>query len=140
GKTVIVVKDGTGFYTSRILGPFVNEAGHLLTEGVPIERIDSALKDAGFPVGPITLLDEVGIDVGTKIAPILTEAFGERMQPPAAFARLIDDDRKGRKNKRGFYRYDVKGKKPVDESVYRLLGVTPDNLMDKQEIAERCLL
>ncbi len=142
GKTVIVVKDGCGFYTSRILGPFVNEAGHLLVEGVAVDRIDNALLNAGFPVGPLTLLDEVGIDVGTKIAPILVEAFGERMSPPAVFGKLNEDNRKGRKNKRGFYRYGIKkkGARPVDDSIYSLLGVTPANIMDEEKIARRCLL
>lgn len=141
GKTVIVVKDATGFYTSRILAPFVNEAGHMLSEGVAVDRIDRALKNAGFPVGPITLLDEVGIDVGTKIAPILAEAFGERMLPPPLFEKLEQDDRKGKKNKRGFYDYsNNKGKRKVDETIYTLLGVQPHNGMSEQDIAERCLL
>lgn len=141
GKTVIVVKDGTGFYTSRILAPFVNEAGHILSEGVAVDRIDRALKNAGFPVGPITLLDEVGIDVGTKIAPILADAFGDRMLPPPLFKKLEQDNRKGKKNKRGFYDYSTnKGKRKVDETIYTLLGVQPHNGMNEQDIAERCLL
>lgn len=141
GKTVIVVKDGTGFYTSRIVGPFVNEAGHLVSEGVAIDKVDNALKKAGYPVGPITLLDEVGIDVGTKIAPIMAAEFGDRMLPPPLFSKLAGDDRKGRKNKRGFYDYSGKSKnKSVDRSIYTLLGVTPDNQMDDETIAERCIL
>ena len=71
GKTVIVVNDGAGFYTSRVLGAYMNEAGHLIAEGVPVEHLDKALVKLGYPVGPMTLLDEVGIDVGTKIAPVL---------------------------------------------------------------------
>ena len=144
GKTVIVVKDGTGFYTSRILAPFVNEAGHMVAEGVAIDRIDQALMNAGFPVGPITLLDEVGIDVGTKIAPILAESFGDRMLPPKLFSKLEQDDRKGKKNKRGFYLYvgqsSKKGPKQVDQSIYTLLGVNPNNSMADAHIVERCLL
>lgn len=142
GKTVIVVKDGAGFYTSRILAPFVNEAGHLLAEGVAIDKIDKAMKNAGFPVGPITLLDEVGIDVGTKIAPILAEAFGERMQPPALFEKLQQDNRKGKKNKRGFYDYSTAGKKAkaVDATIYSLLGVVPNSTIKDKQIVQRCLL
>ncbi|MDQ7049252.1 MAG: fatty acid oxidation complex subunit alpha FadJ [Enterobacterales bacterium] len=142
GKTVIVVKDGAGFYTSRILAPFVNEAGHLLAEGVAIEKIDQALQQAGYPIGPIRLLDEVGIDVGTKIAPILAQAFGERMLPPAAFDKLEKDNRKGKKNKRGFYRYDTKSssKRQVDSSIYQLLQIEPNNNMTAEMIAERCML
>lgn len=142
GKTVIVVEDGAGFYVNRILAPYMNEAGRLVAEGVAVDRIDKALVDAGYPVGPMTLLDEVGIDVATKVAPILETAFGERMAPPAMFDKLKTDDRKGRKNGRGFYRYDIKGKnrKPVDESIYQVLGVKADNLMDESKIVERCLL
>ena len=141
GKTVIVVKDGVGFYTSRIVGPFCNEAGHLVTEGVAIDKLDKALQKAGFPVGPITLMDEVGIDVGTKIAPIMAAEFGDRMLPPASFSKLEEDNRKGRKNKRGFYDYSGKSKKKeVDQSIYTLLNVTPNNQMDDELIAERCIL
>ena len=141
GKTVIVVKDGTGFFTSRILGPFVNEAGYLVSEGVAIDKIDKALKKAGFPVGPLTLVDEVGIDVGAKIAPIMAAEFGERMAPPPLFGKLIEDDRKGKKNKRGFYDYSGKSKKrEVDQSIYTLLGITPTTQMDDRDIAERCIL
>lgn len=144
GKTVIVVKDKAGFYVNRILAPYVNEAGHMVASGVPIDLIDRSLKKFGFPVGPINLLDEVGIDVGTKVAPILAEAFGERMQPPAAFDKLLKDNRLGKKNKRGFYQYNGNGKsksqKVVDDSVYSLLGVTPNQTLDADDICERAVL
>ncbi len=71
GKTVIVVRDGPGFYTSRILAPYMNEAMWLLTEGAAVDEIDAALVEFGYPVGPVTLLDEVGIDVGAKVANIM---------------------------------------------------------------------
>ena len=112
GKHVIVVGDGPGFFTTRALSPYMNEAAHLLEEGVSVEAIDRAMKDFGFPVGPITLLDEVGIDVGAKVQKILHHAFGARMDPPPSMAKLIADGRLGRKNGKGFYRYGdgVKGK------------------------------
>ncbi|PCJ45989.1 MAG: fatty acid oxidation complex subunit alpha FadJ [Gammaproteobacteria bacterium] len=142
GKTVIVVKDGAGFYTSRVLATYMNEAGHLVSEGVPVEDIDKAMTNFGYPVGPITLLDEVGIDVGTKISPILVKAFGERMTPASAFTQLLESGREGRKNKKGFYDYTTKtkGKRPVDQSVYNDLGVKPDNNMQQDIISERCNL
>lgn len=142
GKTVIVVKDGAGFYTSRILIPYTNEAGHLLTEGVSIESIDQALVNAGYPVGPITLTDEVGIDVGTKIIQILQDSFGERMTPAGAFTKLVGSGRLGRKNKKGFYDYTStkKGKRSVDSTVYDDLGIKPDNKVSASIIAERCNL
>ena len=142
GKTVIVVRDGAGFYTSRILGPYLNEAAFLLTEGVPIDAIDQALVRWGFPVGPVALLDEVGIDVGAKVGKILHAAFGERMAPPAAVERLVEDQRLGKKNSRGFYDYSAKkqGKRPVDASVYTVLGVEPKSDLPAGEISERCVL
>jgi 3-hydroxyacyl-CoA dehydrogenase / enoyl-CoA hydratase / 3-hydroxybutyryl-CoA epimerase len=142
GKTVIVVSDGVGFYTSRILAPYMNEAAHLLAEGVPVEALDEALVAWGFPVGPITLLDEVGIDVGEKVGKIMLEAFGDRMTPPGGMEKLVADQRFGKKNRRGFYLYDgkKKGKKRVDASVYAVLGVTPEKELSGPEIAERCAL
>jgi 3-hydroxyacyl-CoA dehydrogenase/enoyl-CoA hydratase/3-hydroxybutyryl-CoA epimerase len=141
GKHVIVVKDGVGFYTSRVLAPLMNEAAHLVAEGVPIEKIDTAMLNWGFPVGPIKLTDEVGIDVGAKVGKIMVNAFGERMAQPDGMSRLIEDERFGRKNGRGFYLYGDKKKKGVDESVYAVLGVEPNNKsVSSEEIAWRCSL
>jgi len=142
GKTVIVVRDGAGFYTSRILGPYLSEASFLLGEGVAIERIDRALCDWGFPVGPMTLLDEVGIDVGAKVGHILAAAFGERMAEPPGIDSLLKDQRLGKKNQRGFYTYgERKGdEKVVDRAVYSLLSIEPKNELPATEIAERCAL
>jgi 3-hydroxyacyl-CoA dehydrogenase/enoyl-CoA hydratase/3-hydroxybutyryl-CoA epimerase len=126
GKTVIVVRDGVGFYTSRILAPYMNEAARMIGDGVPIETIDRVAKEAGFPVGPITLLDEVGIDTAAKVSKIAVAAFGDRMEVPEGLQRLVDDGRTGRKGSRGFYEYGGK-KKEVDTSVYEVLGVQPDH-------------
>jgi 3-hydroxyacyl-CoA dehydrogenase/enoyl-CoA hydratase/3-hydroxybutyryl-CoA epimerase len=140
GKHVIVVRDGVGFYTSRVLAPLMNEAAHLVAEGVPIEKIDTAMLDWGFPVGPLKLTDEVGIDVGAKVGKIMIDAFGERMAQPEGMSRLIADERFGRKNGKGFYLYGDK-KKGVDESVYGVLGVEPTNKsISSEEIAWRCSL
>jgi 3-hydroxyacyl-CoA dehydrogenase / enoyl-CoA hydratase / 3-hydroxybutyryl-CoA epimerase len=150
GKTVIVVRDGPGFYTSRVLAPYLNEAAHLLVEGAAIELVDAALRGYGFPVGPFQLLDEVGIDVGEKVSHVLHDAFGERMAAPAAMGSAVKEGRLGRKSKKGFYRYDVKGK-PVDPSVYETVpgGATrvpfpPDELWERPVLlflneAVRCL-
>jgi 3-hydroxyacyl-CoA dehydrogenase/enoyl-CoA hydratase/3-hydroxybutyryl-CoA epimerase len=123
GKTVIVVKDGPGFYVNRILTPYINEAGRLLDQGASIDAIDNALLDFGFPVGPITLVDEVGLDVGSKAGKIMYEAFGERFAPPSSMQAVVAAGRYGRKVKKGFYLYDEEGKKgDVDQSVYSLLA------------------
>jgi 3-hydroxyacyl-CoA dehydrogenase / enoyl-CoA hydratase / 3-hydroxybutyryl-CoA epimerase len=144
GKTVIVVKDGVGFYTSRVLGPYVREALFLALEGVPIDAIDGAMEAWGFPVGPMQLLDEVGIDVAAHVSQIMHDAFGERMAPPRSNDVLEKDDRKGRKNGRGFYRYDaaavVKGKRQVDTTVYAAMGVKPTASVPMEEIQMRCAL
>src|SRR4029453_777010 len=81
GKTVIVANDGPGFFANRIFPPYINEAGILLDEGVAIDAIDRALVEFGFPVGPITLIDEVGLDIAGKSGAIMLEAFGNRMTP-----------------------------------------------------------
>jgi 3-hydroxyacyl-CoA dehydrogenase/enoyl-CoA hydratase/3-hydroxybutyryl-CoA epimerase len=141
GKTVIVVGDGPGFYTSRILAPYMNEAAMLLLEGAAIEDVDGALTEFGFPVGPITLLDEVGIDVGAKVAKILHAAFGDRMAVPEAMAKVLEAGRLGRKNKKGFYVYAEGKEKAVDATVYALLpGGRRRKKVSRQEIAERCAL
>ncbi|WP_412971254.1 fatty acid oxidation complex subunit alpha FadJ [Glaciecola sp. MF2-115] len=141
GKTPIVVKDGAGFYVNRILAPYVSEAGFMAIEGQPLDAIDKALTKFGFPVGPFKLLDEVGIDVGTKIIPILKGQFGERFNAPEAFDKLLENNRKGKKNKSGFYDYnDTKPGKNVDDSVYKLLGITPEKKCSDDSVIERCVL
>ncbi|MBF4433832.1 fatty acid oxidation complex subunit alpha FadJ [Vibrio anguillarum] len=139
GKTPIVVKDCAGFYVNRILAPYMNEAAQILMAGESIEKIDTALLDFGFPVGPITLLDEVGIDVGSKIMPILVQELGPRFQGPDVFDLLLNDNRKGRKSSKGFYTYKGK-KKEIDKSIYKLLKITPDAKQSDKEIALRCVL
>jgi 3-hydroxyacyl-CoA dehydrogenase/enoyl-CoA hydratase/3-hydroxybutyryl-CoA epimerase len=115
----------------------MNEATRLVEEGVPIEDVDRAMVEFGFPVGPIALLDEVGIDVGAKVAKVMHHAFGERMAPPASMAKVIEDGRLGRKNKRGFYVYN--GDKRVDPSVYALLGAGERRTLEPREIQSRLL-
>jgi 3-hydroxyacyl-CoA dehydrogenase/enoyl-CoA hydratase/3-hydroxybutyryl-CoA epimerase len=138
GKTVIVVGDGPGFFTSRVLGPFVNEAAWLLAEGAAIDDVDRAAREWGWPVGPLALLDEVGLDVAGHAGRVMADAFGERMAPPPVLAALAGDGRTGRKGGRGFYRYDGE-KKQVDDAVYELIEWEPAEI-DDDEIAERLWL
>ena len=109
GKTVIVVHDGPGFYVNRILAPYINECGKLLDDGASIESVDAAMTDFGFPVGGITLLDEVGLDIAGKSGAILSHAFGDRMAPSITLQRIIESGRLGRKAGKGFYGYDTQG-------------------------------
>jgi 3-hydroxyacyl-CoA dehydrogenase/enoyl-CoA hydratase/3-hydroxybutyryl-CoA epimerase len=141
GKTVIVVNDGPGFYVNRILFPYLNEAGRLLEQGASVEAIDNALLAFGFPVGPITLLDEVGMDVGSKAAGVMHQAFGERFAPAAAIDKLVAAGRYGRKASKGFYLYDENGKKGgVDPDVYAVAGAGAERSeIPAEEIQQRCV-
>lgn len=137
GKTAIVVKDSPGFWINRILTPYMNEAGYLLTEGVAIEEIDRLMVEFGFPVGPITLIDEVGMDVGEKVIGVMHAAFGERFAPVAAFAAMVKSGRLGRKAGRGFYTYAAGKKGSVDPAVYELIGTHPNGGPRPAEIIQR---
>ena len=144
GKTPIVVQDKAGFYVNRILAPYMNEAALILLEGESIGKLDKALVNFGFPVGPMQLLDEVGIDIGSKIGPILQAELGERFAPPEAFNKLIADKRLGKKVQKGFYLYKDKNgkkvtKKLVDESVYSLLNITIKDQKTNYELVQRCV-
>jgi 3-hydroxyacyl-CoA dehydrogenase len=144
GKTCIVVKDGPGFYTTRILAPYLNEAVTLVEEGVRIEDIDRAMKDFGYPVGPLALVDEVGIDVGAHVAADLGAAFADRgLEGSDAMQKIFDQGLHGRKNGRGFYRYPdnkKKGRKQPNEEVYELLGGHERQLLPASEIQDRLAL
>jgi 3-hydroxyacyl-CoA dehydrogenase/enoyl-CoA hydratase/3-hydroxybutyryl-CoA epimerase len=137
GKTVIVVSDRPGFWVNRILSPYLNEAGLLLAEGTPIETIDQTMTRFGFPVGPIALLDEVGIDVGHKAGGVMQAAFGERMTPAPGIAKMVEAGRLGRKSGKGFYLYHDGHKTDPDPAAYKLLGVTPLASVDSGEIERR---
>ncbi|HEX6219675.1 MAG TPA: 3-hydroxyacyl-CoA dehydrogenase NAD-binding domain-containing protein [Acidimicrobiia bacterium] len=144
GKTVIVVNDGPGFYTSRILAPYLDEAARLLAEGAPIEKIDRLMTEFGFPLGPFRLLDEVGLDIGVEISEILQKGFGDRMEPNPLLESMVEAGRFGKKNGSGFYRYERDGEDwkrvdEVDESVYEAVGVEPGGTVP-DDAADRMLL
>jgi len=142
GKTVIVVRDSPGFWVNRILLPYMAEAGRLIEEGVPIDVIDRVMTRYGFPVGPATLLDEVGLDVAAKAGAVMHTAFGDRLAPSDLIPKLLADGRMGRKNGRGLFRYQEGKKAGVDESVYAVLGITPRSEVDEVDVRDRlsCLM
>lgn len=109
-KTPIVVKDGPGFLVNRILAPYLNEAAFLLAEGVSIEDLDQAALDFGMPMGPCRLMDEIGIDVCVKVGEIMHKGLGERAKPSSLSTELYALKLLGKKNAKGFYLYDEKGK------------------------------
>jgi len=130
GKHVIVVNDGPGFYTTRALAPYMTEAMHLALQGYDPLDIDEAATRVGFPVGPITLLDEVGIDVGAKVTGTMQKYFGERMEFPddTATKAFLEEGRVGKKASKGFYVYEdgkskmnKAGRKIVDPGVRKHL-------------------
>ena len=122
GKTVIVVGDGPGFYTTRILAPYMNEALLLLEEGASIEFLDSVMKKFGYPVGPMALLDEVGMDVGAHVGETMAPMFDARGGKSSTKAKeLMEAGYMGRKNKKGLYTYESK-KKQVNSDIYKHFG------------------
>jgi len=144
GKTPIVVKDAPGFLVNRLLAPYLNEATYLVAEGVPIEHLDQVLLDFGMPMGPMELIDEVGVDVGAKVAHILHDAFGARMLPCPMNEKVVKAGRLGKKNGKGIYNYEAEGKKikkVLKPEAYEILGVTPKpGVVADEEILERCIL
>jgi 3-hydroxyacyl-CoA dehydrogenase/enoyl-CoA hydratase/3-hydroxybutyryl-CoA epimerase len=140
GKTPIVVKDSPGFWVNRILAPYMCEAAYVLLEGTAVDEIDRALVQFGFPVGPLTLLDEVGLDVAVHASEVLFKAFGERLKPAPVLEAFIKDQRLGRKTSKGFYKYEQGKKRGVDEGVYTLAGVHPNGGPRAAEIVQRLTL
>ena len=141
GKYPIVVKDAPGFLVNRLLMTYLNEAVYLLAEGMEIPLIDQVLLDFGLPMGPIELIDEVGIDVAEKVAHILFEAFGERMTPAPINNKAVATGRLGKKNGKGLYHYEgPKKTKTVDLTLYDALGITVSEPFTDEEVLDRCLL
>jgi len=141
GKTVVYCNDGPGFVVNRILGPYMNESGFLLEEGNTIESLDKAMVDFGMPMGPMALLDEVGIDVASKVAKILGEAFGARMQQQSVVVdKLYADGRHGKKNGKGLYLYADGKRQGPDPSVYKVLGIRSPHPADAKAAVERMVL
>ncbi len=143
GKVPVVVKDGPGFLVNRVLAPYLNEAGHLLAEGASVEAVDAAATAFGLPMGPLRLVDEVGIDVARHAGEVLHDAFGERMVPSAPLVAIGESGRLGRKGGKGFYRYEDGDEKGVDPEIYHVLeSAVPAQRtqVDESEIRARLVL
>ena len=139
GKTPIVVKDKAGFLVNRLLLPYMNEAGFLLQAGGNPQTIDKAICHFAMPMGPFTLLDEVGLDVGYKVALTLEKHFGPRMKVCPLFEKLYHDKKSlGKKSGRGIYLHQGKNKVINPEIVTMLNGNINKNISNK-EIIKHCL-
>lgn len=147
GKTCIVVNDMPGFYVNRILCPYLIEALLMIEEGVSIEDIDGAITKLGMPIGPITLLDEVGIDVGAHVmsgnmADLLKGRDGFKINH--SMPKMFEAGLHGRKSKKGFYNYSEKKgrlkKSSPNQDVYNYFGNPKSNKLSSKEITERTML
>ena len=147
GKTVIVVNDGPGFYTTRILALFLNEALLLLEEGAAVPEVDTILKDAGFPMGPYELFDFVGLDVAAKITEVMQSHLPlDAHDISDTASRLADANILGQKNNRGFYNYgasddgDDKERGDLNEAIYQRIGGPTRTTPPSELVRDRLLL
>ncbi|WP_263820138.1 3-hydroxyacyl-CoA dehydrogenase NAD-binding domain-containing protein [Salinibacter sp.] len=146
-KTVIVVNDGPGFYTTRILALYMNEALLLFEAGAEIEAVDEAMMDAGFPMGPFELFDLVGLDVAAKITDVMGEALSPgRVDISDRAGRLAEADLLGQKTNLGFYEYDAdddaddKDPQGVNDAVYRHSEASTRSTPPAGAVQDRLLL
>ncbi len=143
GKTPVIVKDGPGFLVNRILTPYLNEAGFLIGAGASIAEVDEALKDFGMPMGPLRLLDEVGLDIARHAGETMEAAFPERMASCPTLLKLGDTERLGKKNGKGFYVYEDGKEQHPDPSIYDdlrdVIGEDQTSL-PAREMVDRCVL
>lgn len=144
GKFPVVVKDVPGFLVNRILTPYLNEAAFLLAEGYSIKDIDDAATAFGLPMGPLRLLDEIGLDIAMHVSHQMIQGYGQRMKAPEFAAELASKGRKGKKSGAGFYDFSDKGAQPC-ANISSLLtfekGAAPaPKSGNREDIAERLVL
>lgn len=145
GKTVIVVNDCAGFYVNRILGPYINECLLMIDEGIALDFMDKAMIKKGFPVGPISLLDEVGLDIAAHIAESSAEALKTRQgfTISDATSKMYKDGRFGKKNKKGFYNYEEKKgrvkKAGIDKSAYQYFAGNGEKTLPLEDVQDRAI-
>jgi 3-hydroxyacyl-CoA dehydrogenase/enoyl-CoA hydratase/3-hydroxybutyryl-CoA epimerase len=112
GKLPVVVRDSPGFLVNRVLFPYLLDATALFEAGVAAQTIDSALTQWGMPMGPLRLIDEIGVDIAVDIAATLEQAYGRRDQSPEILRKMLDSKMRGRKSGAGFYKYEGKQQTP----------------------------
>ena len=137
GKTPILVGDCAGFIVNRILLPYMNEAAFILQQGSKIEKIDNIIKDFGMPMGPFTLADTVGVDIGYKVATILNESYGSRMPIASIIEKMYNAKLLGEKTKAGFYEYA--GRDTYPNSHVTSMLENNNKIIEDEEIVQRCI-
>lgn len=141
GKRPVVVRDKPGFVVNRILMPYLLEAARFYDSGATPEEIDGAMLDFGMPMGPLRLIDEVGLDVADDVCRTLAAAFGERLTPPPLLAGMHKAGLKGRKAGAGFYLYDNAAKKSrtpkENPAALELRGGDALASLEREELAAR---
>jgi len=137
GKQIVICKDSPGFLVNRILLPYLNTAGYVLMEGNDVKTLDDALLDFGMPMGPLRLIDEVGVDVSYHVAHELAHYFGDRMKVADVLVKMNEAGLKGRKGGKGFYVYDGKDE-TVNPEIAKFLPSGPrSGVLDKKQITDR---
>eukprot|EP00668_Euglena_longa_P011273 GGOE01013664.1.p1 GENE.GGOE01013664.1~~GGOE01013664.1.p1 ORF type:complete len:785 (-),score=193.75 GGOE01013664.1:194-2521(-) len=142
GKFPVVVKDGPGFLVNRILGIYMSEAGQMLLQGADPVKVDKKILDFGMPMGPFRLLDEVGLDVGSKVGPTLNKGLGPRFVLNPVLDAMAKTPNLGTKTGKGFYSYDAKGKQgELEKDTLKKYGaLTGDEKFNYDEVVDRCIL
>lgn len=141
GKVPLLVSDTQGYFINRLITPLLLEAMQCVIDGEAIEFIDRSLQEFGFKIGPLAMIDEMGLDVLNKATPALVNAYGKRFEMPAKTELLIRNERKGCKNKRGFYMYDKHDTRlQEDKSIYYVMETITQNDLEAEEITRRCIL
>ena len=136
GKTPVLVADAPGFLVNRVLMPYLAEAVALVERSQPVRAVDRALLDFGMPMGPLALLDEIGLDVARKVAHVLRDAFGDRMPPVTLIDRLVAAGELGKKTELGFYEYEDGKRKSVNTAIE---PSSPEGPLAPQQIVDRLL-
>lgn len=112
GKLPVVVRDSPGFLVNRVLFPYLVDAAQLFENGVSADKIDSELAKWGMPMGPLRLIDEIGVDITVDIADTLAKAYGKRDEAPEILRKMLGAKMLGRKSGSGFYKYEGKQQAP----------------------------
>jgi 3-hydroxyacyl-CoA dehydrogenase / enoyl-CoA hydratase / 3-hydroxybutyryl-CoA epimerase len=140
GKLPVVVKDRPGFLVNRILMPYLLEAARLFIVGARVEALDQSMLDFGMPMGPLRLLDEVGLDVAAEVGETLSAAFPDRMQIPDVFAQMLAAKVKGKKSGRGFYEYRNGRVAGVNRFAHGLREAEDKASLTREQLQERMVL